>query len=319
MLLFGCGKADPDKAQLQKEIDRLRQAKSEAEAEKLVLQREIAAYRADLEHERFRNQELKHKVKELKGLEQIVEIAKGLPKTESAGKTPAARPESPTERPQPAPISAAIAVARAVPDAEPTAAPKPEPVAHPAKPSPAKPISETKRPAPKPGPEPKTAAAKPPETKPAVKSKPAVAEKPEAVKGPAVARKTEPPPTVAAASTPPKPTTSSAAPPASAPASPAEELQLLNLVNRREGKRLLLSGEVRNNTALPAQKVIVTCRLYDEFSRTVREIRIPIDGGSLIAAGATRGFRAETPWDERVSGCRFEVEGVQRVDVSRRN
>ena len=333
VFLVGCGKADPDKAQLKKEIDRLRQAKAEAEAGKLALQKEMVAYRADLEHERFRNQELKRELKKLGDLRQIVDIAKRLPKTEPVENKPVVTPPPPAERPQPVPISAAIAVATTVPTVElPKPAPKetkpkpkPEPKVTAAKPKrvpPAKPAKQktvAER-----GPRQAPAPPKPHAPKPVVKSKPDPAKKSPptvphetAKKIPAAAPKPTPTPTpqpeVLAT-----PRPGGISPPHfSAPS--AEELQLVNLVNRREGNKLVLSGQVRNKTSLPAQKVVVTCKLYDKRSSVIRTIRIPVHGGSPVDPGASVKFQTQTPWDGRISGCRFEVEGVQRVDVSRRN
>ncbi|MEW6357057.1 MAG: FxLYD domain-containing protein [Planctomycetota bacterium] len=349
VFLLGCGKTDPGKAQLQKEIEQLRQARGEAEAEKLALREEIAAYRADLEHQRFLNQEMKRKLKDLKDLQQIVEIAKGLPKNEPVSEKPAP-PKPPAEKPQPAPGSAAIAVARTLPDAQP---PRPAPLASPVAPEPAGPMEDAPSPARKPKPDPKpkatpdtAAAAKPAqppapanteavsrkktppapaatiaERKPASKPEPEPVAKPRVEEAPTATKEGDPAPATASA------TKSEAAeapkavetPPPHVSAVGAEELQLLNLVNRREGDGLLLSGQVRNNTSLPAQNVVVTCKLYDKQSQAVREMRISVGGGAPVPAGASVEFRAETPWDARISGCRFEVEGVQRVDVSRNN
>jgi len=326
LLLFGCSRSDPD--QLRGKLARLQEEKANVQAERAALEKELAAYKADLEHERFRNHELKRELAELEDLRRIADIAKRLPKIEpQAGRSPRPKPA-----PQPSPISAAIAVATAVPVVRPVDTPKPPARVAP-KPAP-KAAAPVKKPtdtvAPRKPVAPvspaKVAKATPPPKKAATAHRKPVQVAPASAKTASLPEPKTKPPTPASPK-PPQPSTAGVvktrrpAPEENTSSAPEEkaELELLNLVNRKEGKKLLLSGDVRNNTPLPAEQVVVLVQLFDRRNTVLQTVRVPVAGGGSVPAGQCAAFRSELAWDSRVRRCRFDVEGVQKTTVSRRD
>jgi len=328
VLCVGCGAKDV--AELHREVQRLKKEKAEAERLRENAETRLAAYKMDLEHQRFLVNKLKQEIAELKKRveeqEQTEKLKELVAKIEAVQlQPPAQRPASPVVvKPTPAPKPVAVtpprpkpAVALAPkPKPRPAVVAKPKPVKHPPRPEPvrAKPSSpkESKSPAAKKRERPAAPPSKTHEKpKPKVaKSKPAEKPKPAARESRPVAEEPKtPPPQPPSIQLQPRYVTRAPSQPMS---SGKGDLQLVGVRDSIEKSVLCISGQVVNNTSGPIVNVSVIASLYGSDGQILKTVRTKVNAGNVLAGKSKSSFELRVPWSSEMRGYKLKVMGTQK-------